>query len=496
MSKEAIWQSMEQWLESSDGKTETEKAQKRNVKLAELLRDTLLNSRNSRLGGLYETDTEGNWYLRKYLEFVLDADKGGACSVYGELLYEESGKTYNPAAYGQLTETEREKIARAAETYLTNAVEYESDKTREEKRIFSPIKEYETRMRELIIENETGNPLPYMEGGTDTAKIFWYKMAEQAERKKSNTTLPVKNSISWVAIAEFLRNDYSEYAENGHIPGRTTGSDELGLINGSIVTAGLDGSVKWNDTEKDSAEQLKAYEKSIAGNAGMEKEKQLSAQYEGRYLNRENFEKISAYVPDATQIRRGDILVYADTVRNRIKAGVISSIPAAGSAYGTNQKTFMEEMEIVYMDEEQGKALKRKVKESPFAAQAGKSVCVRLLKKERPGSKSYKTADWDVLDLAIAKAELTIGKMREQSQKNEEKWRFIPNTGEYLLLSDIKIRAETKKGLKVPTGETFKVKNLGAEDRNYEESKKDKGNIRNNKANRFEIALFDTVGMK
>ncbi len=37
---------------------------------------------------------------------------------------------------------------------------------------------------------------------------------------------------------------------------------------------------------------------------------------------------------------------------------------------------------------------------------------------------------------------------------------------------------------------------LASEDRNYEESKKDKGNIRNNKANRFEIALFDTAGMK
>jgi hypothetical protein len=64
---------------------------------------------------------------------------------------------------------------------------------------------------------------------------------------------------------------------------------------------------------------------------------------------------------------------------------------------------------------------------------------------------------------------------------------------EYLVLSGLKLQLKNKSGIKLGpvTGSTYKVTITGAYDRNYNSNKKDEGNVYNNKANNFDIALLD-----
>ncbi len=81
-------------------------------------------------------------------------------------------------------------------------------------------------------------------------------------------------------------------------------------------------------------------------------------------------------------------------------------------------------------------------------------VCRRLLKLSGSAS-TYACAEWDVLDGAPASAEVEIGSMREETQASSERWRWIPNTGEFLVLDNVAVKVRDKADLALPLDTTL-----------------------------------------
>ncbi len=100
----------------------------------------------------------------------------------------------------------------------------------------------------------------------------------------------------------------------------------------------------------------------------------------------------------------------------------------------------------------------------------------------------------DVFDLKPADARIEIQGMKESTQENKDKWRFIPNTGEYLMLSGIKFAGKNALGIEL-TGRSFEVNFCGAADRDYQ-AENTSGNIYKNTAGSFEVAFFGKNDMK
>jgi hypothetical protein len=64
--------------------------------------------------------------------------------------------------------------------------------------------------------------------------------------------------------------------------------------------------------------------------------------------------------------------------------------------------------------------------------------------------------------------------MREQTQQSAETWRWIPNTGEYLVLENIQVKLKNKAGIPIEVGNSssYVVKLEGLYDRGYTEEKR------------------------
>ena len=90
----------------------------------------------------------------------------------------------------------------------------------------------------------------------------------------------------------------------------------------------------------------------------------------------------------------------------------------------------------------------------------------------------------------IKDVKINIETMKESSQKSNEKHRWIPNTGEYLKLSDIRVIIKTEMGIEL-VKKDIPIGLVGAVDRGYLENPTsgDYGNIYKNKATRFEVII-------
>jgi len=90
-------------------------------------------------------------------------------------------------------------------------------------------------------------------------------------------------------------------------------------------------------------------------------------------------------------------------------------------------------------------------------------------------------------------AEFSIGSMREANQHGGGNWRWIPNTGEYLVLGDIKVTMKNRGGMKLLSSEDaeYEVTLAGAYDREYNSDKAAQGNIYNNTGTGFTAVVLD-----
>ena len=419
-------------------------------------------------------------YLVEYTDMMEKENR----SIVEESLY---GKGRTAQAIG---EEEREKIVRAAERYLSWGVEYKiaRSETKGEKKIYNKVREKwgienegeETRENNYWPEEEfpEGNAIAYVKGGIDTPRTFWKKLGVSYEQKKGK--------FFW--LRDYTKVDTGENYTAGRNDdsAKGTGVDSEGFITGVISMSGLKGEIG------SAATKLDNYTKNINEITGEELKgttgNSAASRASMRYGLRE-IEEYSVIIADRGRIRRGDILVKSD--------GEGDSIAVVVEVKG-NEK---EEIEVVYIKEEKGGTAER-VKWSELEGRE-KYTARRLVtyEKEQEGEKKEKAASSKLLSVLDGKideenSKVNIEGKAEESQTNQtQAWRFIPNTGEYLVMRMGKIELKNESGIDIGRlyGEELEVKIKG-KDRGYKEEKNpeegNKGNIYINKAKEFEVAYI------
>jgi hypothetical protein len=498
--KEKVMVNMFDWLKMTKEQRATATNGKTSEALALLLGETLRNADSTPMADLYgNADT---WYQRTYLKKAFtEGPNAEGQNVYAEKLFYESGKDYNPARYSAIQKksdtladkANGEALSNAALAYLTKGVEYYREKSQENNKVYNKSRSFKAVMTGS--GSATGNPIPYCRDGIDTPETFWYKMGLQAEARDSQTTLPEKRTLFKNSI------EYENYVRTSFIPGdriyakdngtvRNAGVDSYGFLTGCISAAGLGESIGWVEGSalKVPGKELMDYENNIKNflNDDLKKLDSPNSSYHAdRQFTNASLEKVSMYVPDLSMLLKGDILTC--TVKGRDVVGVITNVPEVSKDdFGTNQSTALNAVEFVWVSTT--KVEKTNWKDFSAAQNPKNVVFRRLLKYDITSKAVYACADWNVLDDMPYAASITVGNMNEQDQKSTDRWRWIPNTGQYLVLKDITMQVFNKAGLKLPCTEAngYTVRLKGAYDRNYEF-----GTIYPNNALSFEVAMLD-----
>lgn len=417
-------------------------------------------------------------YLVEYMDMLEKENR----SILEESLY---GKGRTAQAIG---EEEREKIVRAAERYLSWGVEYKipESETKGEKKIYNKVR------KKWGIENEgdgennywaeeefpEGNAIAYVKGGIDTPRTFWKKLGVSYEQKK--------RKFFW--LRDYTKVDTGENYTAGRNDdsAKGTGVDSEGFITGVISMSGLKGEIGSAATNLDNYTKNinKITGEELKGTTGNSAASRASMRYGLREI-----EEYSVIIADRGRIRRGDILVKSD--------GEGDSIAVVVEVKGSEK----EEIEVVYIKEEKGGTAER-VKWSELEGRE-KYTARRLVtyEKEQEGEKKEQAASSKLLSVLDGKiddenSKVNIeGKAEERQTNQTQAWRFIPNTGEYLVMRMGKIELKNESGIDIGRlyGEELEVKIKG-KDRGYKEEKKpeegNKGNIYINKAKEFEVAYI------
>jgi hypothetical protein len=471
LTKKKISDNMFAWLDAKDKKNCAYPAL--SEKLAEMLAESLI--KKDVFDDLYKAS--GSEYIQLYLQHVYNNSR----SIYADGLHEDE-PLYNPKAYESIKDTEGERLAVEAKKYLTNGVEWGNGKKQNMIYKNSADKEYPSDDSTI-----NGNALPYSTDGIDTPETFWYKMKTQADYYRKPTTARSKY--------------YKKLYRPGDINGGTAagcGTDSWGLLTGCIKGAGLAESISYAEKgeKKQPAMELAAYAEKIrndaAGQYGDGSRKNSEAFADKQY-DYQGLKETSMIVPSLSEVQQGDILYGKkkagedETDDGKELIGIITDT-------GTNSAdpdAFMEKTKVVWMDRKAGCAVSTSWK--TFSDAVGDLRCLRLLKTKKTSEKYEHAESWDVFDRVPASAELEIGSMKEESQVSSERWRWIPNTGEYLVLDKLSIQLKNRSGMKLKpvTGSLYSVTLAGAYDRNYDSTKAAEGNIYNNKAVSYDIVFLD-----
>ena len=434
--------------------------------------------------------------LKKYIGELSKADY----PLYGEY-YKNSAEGKNYDKYIEVDSETGKKMAAAAKRYLNWAVEYELGDTVYDIAIFKGVnntwgKSSNPEARELNYwpkeeekfpqgENGEGNPIPYVEGGLDTPRTFWKKMSYE---KKIIKNIKIKDN----SIKE--KSTYNKFQPGvGENKFKYAGTDHLGFITGVIAMSGLDTQIKGINGAA-SAENLNKYSDNVLQVVKWDDDKNVSKELiqntnsdevlkkngiDNPCFSWEDIEFITKVIPDRSSLREGDFLTsYKEG--NYIIA-VITEIDA------WNKK-----IEAVYMDNDiYGTAKKITIKEEDDFA--GRRLLVYDVKQT--GKKDVK----DVLETLPdnSKSYLEVESVYEQTRDNvNDKWRFIPNTGEYLML-EVRYKLVNKNDVNLLLLNEYELEaEVLAKDRSYDETVsngQDNGNIYKNKTNQFEIGLHKDI---
>lgn len=425
--------------------------------------------------------------LREYLNRLYEAQY----PVYGQYYTENAiGNSFNN--YRTIDKEEGKKIAAAAKRYLNWAVEYVLDDKIYGVEILSEVNKdwgnknntnkeinYWTEKKEFPQgENGEGNPIPYVTGGLDTPRTFWKKMqlSEKIQIDKKNTESKNNKIIRYKSFQPGTGSDSFKYA----------GTDSLGFFTGVIAMSGLDDRIKGINGDKP-AENLNEYSKNVMEVVTKPKNNSFYVKNQEEVLKEllkeknyrfvwEDLQFITMVVPDMDKVAEGDFLVNYDEGN--------SYIAVVADAVKNNEEKILE---IIYMDIQKGTANKKSITSlDGYTAR-------RLLVHDEGMSQKKKTDD--ILDTEIddSKVYLSIEKIYEQGQTDcSEKWRYIPNTGEYLMLdATVKFLNKSSVNLLLLNGYSFEAE-IVARDRDYEKTGTDEqsgGNIYRNKAVQFEIGM-------
>ncbi|MDR2784658.1 MAG: hypothetical protein LBB83_01965 [Treponema sp.] len=301
----------------------------------------------------------------------------------------------------------------------------------------------------------SGYPLPYLRHGNDTPRSFARKMA--AQTRSSLAAVPGNGpAVPSTRGARSLPHD--------------AGVDSMGILKGSLAMAPESDGVLWPVF--------------------------------GEISGASDLEQNSVILPDLSLVRPGDLVVrYREESRDNWQAeiGIVAGFRRGTSPVpvtGGDQRAAMENILLITAREGYGQV--RLVPWSSFASGEDGFHLRRLLVRrgENTVPSSRRVETWDLLDPLPVIMEAEFRAMEEQDRRDggsvRERW--IPNTGEYLILEDIRLSAKNAAGIFLDPGPESGVELYisGAADRGYDPQKAagTYGNIYNNSAgSKFEIAL-------
>jgi hypothetical protein len=301
----------------------------------------------------------------------------------------------------------------------------------------------------------SGYPLPYLRHGDDTPRSFAQKMAAQTRASLAAVPGTGPDTLS-TRGARSLPHD--------------AGVDSMGILKGSLAMAPVLSDAAWPVF--------------------------------GKTTGVSDLEQNSVILPDISLVRHGDLVIrYREESRDnwRAEIGIVagfrrgaSPIPAAGG----DQRAAMENILLITAREEYAQV--RLVPWSSFSSGEDGFHLRRLLVRHSGNiaSSSHRIETWDLLDPLPAVMETEFRAMEEQDRRGggDLRERWIPNTGEYLVLGDIRLGAKNAAEVSLDPGAESGVEIYisGAADRGYDPqwAAGTYGNIYNNSAgSKFEIAL-------
>ncbi len=371
-------------------------------------------------------------FYKIYLQVALNNNK----NVYFSELSQKD-KTYNPENY-KINISANKQIKDAAQEYTNLTIK-----------------------KGILFWTKTINlSFDYKDNQSDTPDIYKLKYQKQKDNRISDTVL-------------------------------SKGCDDIGFLNGILYSSFKSGDIKVKDNDKltDTYDQ---YEKEIKDlkkkNNNIPVMKNVIQSLEYDELN-----KISIVIPELKDVMAGDIIFFIKNDYKRNERTIQTKKKCAVIMEDGNISKKVEDFQVIIMDEEKGaiqESLKNiwKTKDSfeiPEITEIRRILTV--------GQASNTNINWNVLNENVANETIEVLCMREDFQTSGEKFRFIPNTGEYLSMEKIRLNAYNQFGIQV-RGDEWKVTINGAKDRNYKSGNTD-GNVYNNSECNFNIKVGEKTGV-
>ncbi|ULQ58749.1 hypothetical protein K7I13_09315 [Brucepastera parasyntrophica] len=366
-----------------------------------------------------------------------------------------------------------------------------------------------------------GYPLPYAESGADSPRTFAYKMYEQ-NRVQAKKKSRVRTTDETTSLSNSYEVTGKDAGDKPFIPGaylkeqletmQAAGVDTMGFLTGSIAMTGFFDKVYNLQAERPAVNLDQYYKMDEAALNSMLDSGGKPKFSEGRYpsdwaafrLTLEDLERCSIIIPDLSLIQPGDLVVRYNPISARNEIGIIIGFSSAKPAFGGNQRDFMNNV-IVLSVREGFTQVTMGTWGNPdntfngFTTDPENCHVRRLVIRNSVSGNTggYPSVAWDVCDPVPAEMNVTIKAMKEQTSLEETKiQRWMPNTGEFLLLEEVEPSMKNAAGATLDYfssgADNLEMVLTGARDRGYVANQvlETDGNIFRNGDCKFEIALI------
>ena len=188
----------------------------------------------------------------------------------------------------------------------------------------------------------------------------------------------------------------------------------------------------------------------------------------------------SAVIPDIGMVSKGDFLFWYDDDFSMFETAFVIKVG------GFDKK----KIDLAFWDDDSNKIVENSWFE--FEKKRGGKFFMpcRLTVDDRKAG-SFVVPEWDCLDPSVERGVFCFDSCYEETQtlRDENRWNFIPNTGEWLVVARPSIKLANRAGIPVSGNEKTSVE-LGIIDRNHDDLKGGYKNICNNsQGSAFSVVL-------